>query len=147
MELRVGAVMRREPDTISVGERLAIAVALLATSNSADLMVIDSDKRFIGVLSEGDILRYLMPDAVEFRESGLLNSQKLMEGKAADLLDLSIDQFIISSAIVLAPQDTLIRAAAVMVNMQIRCLPVVEDSVLVGSLSRSRLIHGILTDH
>jgi CBS domain-containing protein len=38
------------------------AAELVAMSGVSDLMVVDGEGRFVGVLSEGDILRAALPD-------------------------------------------------------------------------------------
>ncbi len=115
------------------------AVELLSFSKVSDLMVVDESHNFQGVLSEGDLIRVMLPDPLELKQS------KAFLAQAADLFiehgkrisNQPIDRLVIKNPIVVLPNDPVLVAAAVMVEKQIRCLPVVQFGKLLGTISRS----------
>ena len=145
--LRVRDVMQAEVPTISVDATLAEAAESLWRTGASDLAVTDVDGRFAGVLSEGDVIRRLLPTTHDTAST---------EGSRVDAFDLlvvngrtagpqPIDSLVIRDPVVLSPSDDLVLAATEMVRRQIRRLPVVsDDRRVVGSLSRADLCHALL---
>ena len=56
----------------------------------------------------------------------------------------TVERLVIGAPYTLGPDDSLMSAAALMLNKMIRRLPVVEDGHLMGTLSRADLIWGIM---
>ena len=115
------------------------AAEIVALSHVSDLMVIDDDGNFRGVLSEGDILRTALPDIDEILEEGgsLDDAFDIFLSKGRGLSDLPIAPLVIEEPIIVAPDDHIAKAATVLLNKQIRLLPVVDAGKLVGTISRA----------
>jgi CBS domain-containing protein len=62
--------MTRQVALIRHSATLHQAAAIVARTGVGDLMVVDEEDRFVGVLSEGDILRNALPDFDEILEAG-----------------------------------------------------------------------------
>jgi CBS domain-containing protein len=109
-------------------------------------MVVDDDGRYLGVLSEGDILRAVMPDFEGLMESGasLQDAFGIFLDNGRQYGDQPIRRLVIRKSITVSPKDELLKAATVMVTKQIRRLPVVDDERLVGTVSRADLCWAIL---
>jgi len=124
-----------------VGEHVSMrfAAELLSLSKASDLVVVDEEHNFVGILSEGDVLRALMPDTEEvIRAKGsLMDVAALFVESARSLAEQPIKPLIITNPITLHPDDDLIKAASVMVSKDIRRLPVVEFGKFVGTVSRA----------
>lgn len=143
--LRVADVMLPHPVTIGAGRTLAEAARLFRTSQCSDLMVVEDDGRWIGVLSEGDVLRALLPAAREVAGASLADATPVLLAHAAQVAARPVRALALDRVIRLSPGDSLVRAAAVMASMQIRRLPVVDASgALVGALGRAELVDGLL---
>lgn len=131
---------------IRVGSTMAEAAEIAARSQASDLMVVDSEDRFIGVLSEGDLIRAIMPSFEDMMSSGGGFSGALetfaQQGRSAAAE--SIDSLVITNPILYSPQDDLVKAAGTMVAKQIRRLPVVEDGRIVGIVSRADIASSVL---
>lgn len=138
--LTVRDAMTREPATVRQDATVAEAVQLLQRSGCGDLMVLSADGRWNGVLSEGDVLRALLPRYSDLPSGALLAAEDTLPGRASDLAAAPLAPLVIRDAISVAPGDTLLRAMAVMASMQIRRLPVVEETRLVGTLGRSDVL-------
>ena len=115
------------------------AAEIVALSHVSDLMVIDDDHNFRGVLSEGDILRTALPDIDEILEEGgsLDDAFDIFLSKGRGLSDLPIAPLVIEEPIIVAPDDHIAKAATVLLNKQIRLLPVIDAGKLVGTISRA----------
>ena len=146
--LCVGDIMNTNSVTITLGSSMQVAVDLVFTANTNDLMVVDNDGNFIGVLSEGDLIRAAIPDFEELMSSSEGSFEQACEILFKTGMDLEkqiIDRFIVTNAITLNQDDELLKASVVMVNKQIRRLPVVKDKKFIGTVSRADICRAILT--
>lgn len=137
--LRVKDAMTTRTTRIRQDASMYRAAEVVALSRVSDLMVVGEDDQFIGVLSEGDILRAALPDVEEITaEGGSLDTAfSIFLKKGKDLSALPILPFVITEPIALDPQDHVAKAATVMIDRNIRLLPVVKDGKLVGTISRA----------
>jgi CBS domain-containing protein len=122
------------------------AAEIVALSGVSDLMVVDDDDNFRGVLSEGDILRTALPDIDEILEEGgtLDDAFEIFMRKGKELSDLPIAPLIIEEPIIVDPEDHVAKAATVLLNMQIRLLPVVREGKLMGTISRADVCRAVV---
>jgi len=144
--MHVDDVMTRHPVRIPLSADLQAAVELVACSGVSDLMVVDERETFIGVLSEGDILRAAMPDLDEIRAQGgsLADAFALFVRKGQALAHRPILPLVIREPIVLSPSDHVTAAAIILIDKMIRRLPVVSDSKLVGVVARADVCRAVV---
>ena len=144
--LRVEDAMVRRTIRIQHDAHMYKAAEVVALSRVSDLMVVGEDDKFIGVLSEGDILRAALPDTNEIvAEGGSLDTAfGLFLKKGKNLSELPILPFVITEPIVLDPQDHVAKATTVMIDLNIRLLPVVKDGKLVGTISRADVCQAVV---
>lgn len=142
----VGDIMQTDVATLDADATLAQAAALVAASRVGDLMVVDAAGGFVGVLSEGDILRSSLPDLDEILAAGgtLHDGYQLFLRKARNLSDKPITRLVITEPFVLEPGDHIAKAATLLIDRQIRLLPVVAAGQLVGSLSRADICRAVV---
>jgi predicted transcriptional regulator len=122
------------------------AAEIVALSGVSDLMVVDEDDIFCGVLSEGDILRTALPDIDEILDEGgtLDDAFEILMRKGQELSDLPIAPLIIEEPIIVDPEDHVAKAATVLLNRQIRLLPVVHEGKLMGTISRADVCRAVV---
>jgi CBS domain-containing protein len=121
------------------------ATAQLSVAHCSDLMVVDEENNFLGVLSEGDLVRAILPNIDDLiQEGGVAGGNELLIRNAASLAGGKIESLVIRNATTLSLEDKLIRAASIMISKQIRCLPVVSDGKLVGTVTRADVCLGLL---
>lgn len=123
------------------------AAEIVALSGVSDLMVVDQEDNFRGVLSEGDILRTALPDIDEILEEGgsLDDAFEIFLEKGRGLSDLPIEPLIIQDPIIVDPDDHVAKAATVLLDRQIRLLPVVDpEGKLVGTISRADVCRAVV---
>ena len=142
----VSDVMVRHPVRIRLTSNVHHAAELVALSGVSDLMVVDESNSFVGVLSEGDILRAALPDIEEIRAEGgsLADGFALFIDKGQHLAHRPILPLIIREPIVLRPDDHVTAAAVILVDKMIRRLPVVADGKLVGTLGRADVCRAVV---
>jgi CBS domain-containing protein len=145
-QMSVREVMTTHPARIRYDANLHEAAELVAMSGVSDLMVVDDASNFVGVLSEGDILRAALPDIEEILdEGGSLNTAfGIFLHKARNLSDLPITPLVIQEPIVVDPDDHVAKATTVLIDRQIRNLPVVKNGVLVGTVSRGDICRAVV---
>jgi len=144
--LRVEDAMVTRTVRIRQDADLYKAAEVVALSRVSDLMVIGEDDKFIGVLSEGDILRAALPDTDEIvAEGGSLDTAfDIFLKKGKNLSNLPILPIVIKEPIVLDPKDHVAKATMVMIDLNIRMLPVIKDGKLVGTISRADICQAII---
>ena len=121
------------------------AVEIMSAHQISDLMVVDDANKFVGVLSEGDLIRAGMPKFDEMVAEGSMTSGiQIFQDKGKSLANAPIEPLVIKNAIVVKPSDDLLTAASIMVKKQIRRLPVVDNGQLVGTVSRTDVCRAVL---
>lgn len=146
--MRIGDIMDRRAARISLDGSMAHAAELLVLSRASDLMVVDENGDYVGVLAEGDLLHALMPDFEGLLESGasLDDAVRAFLDSGRQFADQPISRLVIRTSITLSPDDELLQAATVMITKQIRRLAVVDGARLVGTVSRADVCWSLLTD-
>jgi CBS domain-containing protein len=142
----VKGVMNTHVARIRADSNLHVAAEIVALSGVSDLMVVDSSGGFVGVLSEGDILRAALPDIDEILEEGgtLDDAYQVFLRRGAELSHRPIAPLIIREPITLLPEDHVAKASAILVSRQIRLLPVVKDGRLLGTVSRANICQAVV---
>jgi len=142
----VREVMVIHPICIYVDADMKQAAKIVSSAEVSDLMVIDRQKKFVGVLSEGDLLRAILPNFDEVLAAGesLSAAFRFFVHKGRDVASHSIDPLIIRNPITVKPDDDVAQIATIMVQKQIRRLPVVENDRLLGTISRADICRAVI---
>lgn len=142
----VGDVMTRDPIRLGPNASMRDAAQWLAASEASDLMVATDEGQLVGVLSEGDLLRAVIPDmdAIEAAGGSVADALRVFVEKGQALANVSITPYLITDPISLRPEDHVAQAATILVQRMIRRLPVTSDGVLVGTISRSDICRAVL---
>ena len=143
---QVKGVMTVRAVKIRLGDTLHRAAEVIALSGVGDLMVIDDDNRFAGVLSVGDVLRAAMPDIEDILEHGgtLDQAFRLFLRKGSELKYKPIAPLVIRNPLVVDPEDHVAKAAALMLQKNIHRLPVVKDGRLLGTVGRADICQAVV---
>jgi len=135
-------IMEKKVITIHDDATLSYAAEIFNTSKSSDLIVIDDERNFKGILSESDLLRTLSPNCSDIENCGgsLIDAEKLFIESAQHLSHQPIKPLVINNPLTLHPDDSLMKATAIMLDEQIGSLAVVEFDKFIGTVSRSDII-------
>jgi len=146
VEMLVRDVMTGFPAYIRLGATIRRAAELVSVSEVGQLMVLDHDDRFVGSLSEEDLVRAMIPGFADVTAAGgtLADAFRAFLERGRALADRVIDPLVVRDAATVRPGDELARAAIVMIDRGIRRLPVIDDGALVGTLSRADLCRAVI---
>jgi CBS domain-containing protein len=144
--VRVRGIMTVRTVRVRISDTLHRAAEVIALSGIGDLMVIDDNNNFVGVLSVGDVLRAAMPDIDEIMEEGGTLEQifRLFLRKGSELTYKPIEPLVIVSPLVVHPDDHVAKVAALMLEKNIHRLPVVKDGRLVGTVGRTDICQAVV---
>lgn len=106
---------------IKSSDNIANAAGELTERKIGALLVEDDNDEIVGILSERDIVRGMVPHG-------------------ADLHDVAVAELMTSNLIRCSPEDSVHEAMEMMTDRRIRHLPVFEDDQLVGFISIGDLV-------
>lgn len=151
--MKIRDVMNSEPVAIQATEAVSDAVRLLRTNEISGMPVLEGD-RLAGVVSESDLLRMLsveregglwLPSPLEVLEvpiRDLIRWEKLQAGgEEAGMTRVS--EVMTKKVFTVSPEESIERAASMMVRHRINRLPVLEEGKLVGIVTRGDIIAGL----
>lgn len=142
----VSDIMTAYPAYIRIGADIRRAAEVFCVSEVGQLMVVDHDGRFVGSLSEEDLVRAMLPgfDDVTAAGGALADAFRVFLERGRALADRVIDPLVVRDPVTVRSTDEVGRAAVVMVDRGIRRLPVVDDGMLVGTVSRADLCRAVI---
>ena len=140
MEPTVKDVMITRVVTVPKDASFRTMAAALRDNRISAFPVLDHDGKVIGVVSEADMLAKAAlnsePEGMPGRISGLLRRKEHEKARGITAGDLMT-----SPAVIVAPDDTVERAARLMYARKVKRLPVVDaNGHLVGIVSRADLL-------
>lgn len=125
MDMKASDVMSRPVVSVAPTMPVRSAIVLLVENNFGALPVVSEGERLLGVVSEGDLLRSSMKGAS-------------VGAVVADVM---------TSPVTTVPMTaSLTELAEVLLDGKLRCVPVVDDGMLVGVISRSDLLRTLVHD-
>jgi CBS domain-containing protein len=143
-ELRVGDVMEADWPTLGQEQTVEDAIKLFAESGISGAPVVE-DGRLAGILTEGDLI---FRDA-EIRAPGFLdilggviplgNWDEYRE-ETLKSAGVTVGEVMTREVITVGPEASLAEAATVMAEEGVKLLPVVEEDVLRGILTRMDIL-------
>lgn len=120
---------------------------ILALTEDSELMVIDEEGHFVGVVSEVDLLRAVIPDVDEIVEAGgtMNDAVNIFIQSGRDLAGQPIKRLVKNNPYTVNPDDELLAVATIMLQNDARRLPVVEGGKFVGSISLADICWAVLS--
>jgi len=126
----------------------AIAAAVLARHDVRAVLVVDDAEEFVGVLSDSELLRALLPPYVD--QASIL--ARVLEEGAADVLFRRLEGKSVTDVMpddrevepVIQGEDTLVEVASVMVRARASALGVLEEGRLIGGITIDDLLTHLL---
>jgi CBS domain-containing protein len=140
--LTIRDVMSRPAMTVKPETPLKEVARRLVEHRISGLPVVDDEGRVLGVISEADLLlKEQGPENVRHRRlARLLGESTETRAQLAKLAATSAGDAMTAPAITIGGGRPLAEAAATMTRLGVNRLPVVDDGVLVGVVSRADLI-------
>ncbi len=121
--LKARDIMTKNVITISPDKTLEDAILLLVHNKISGMPVCDESKKVLGMISEKDIMNFIF--------SGNVKTTTVREAMSKDIISF--------------PSDTDIdKLSLKMAEKKIRRVPIIDDGVLVGIVSRRSIIRIVL---
>lgn len=138
--MKVHEIMQRDIAMIPVGTTYADVMSFLLAHEISGAPVVDAAGKLVGIVSEKDLLRILYP----YYESYYLNPEQYTdhdqrEQKTVRIGTRPVEEFMSRDIITVHPDMPIMRAGSIMLSRGIHRLPVMQDGVLVGIITRRDL--------
>ncbi|GAB4447793.1 MAG: DUF190 domain-containing protein [Anaerolineae bacterium] len=143
-QLTIGSVMNPTVPTVHLNDSLADIVRLLVSSVHRRVVVVDGDRRVVGIITDGDLIARATPT----ERGGLIRSlSRRMAPANPDELTLAKRTAVqvMTRPVVTLPQDApLIEALNLMLSHQIKRLPVTDGAGrLMGLVGRAAILQAL----
>lgn len=140
--MKVRDFLRRDLTSVDRDTPLGQVIRLLEQSGHASLPVVDEEGRVIGVVSERDIIRALLPGYMDLlRSASFLPSLNQMAKKLREIAHLPVERFMTREVVACKPEDTDLHVADLMLRKGLKQIPVVDEAGrLVGVVRRIDLL-------
>jgi CBS domain-containing protein len=129
----VREVMSSPPFTVSPGTSVRAALRLLDEHNITALPVVDEHDHVVGVVSEVDLVRKVVP--VDQR------LHIIPVHPAGHAPATTVSQVMTRKAVTVSSRSDLADAVGLMTSTAVKSLPVVDEGQLVGVVSRRDVVH------
>jgi CBS domain-containing protein len=145
--MKVSEIMSHTAPRIPINATIGKAAEEISTNQCSDLVVMDDDNNFIGVLSEGNLIRNILPELSKVMTEGgtLSSSYDLFMDAGKAHTDKSFEHLVLRDPITIHPHDDVLKAVGPVVTKQIRRLPAVKNGKLVGSVSRADVCRKVMS--
>lgn len=147
--MQIKEIMTGDVITVSTDESVEQCARLLQEHNISGLPVLDAAGKVAGIVTEGDLIRRASrvkaPGYLEIL-GGLiyLGSPKKFVDDLQRAMSLEAGQLMTKDVISVKPDDTVEKAATLMVEEKISRLPVIDDQEkLVGIVSRRDIMNSL----
>ena len=143
-DLRVAEIAHEEWPTLGPGETVEGAIKLFAESGISGAPVVDGG-RLLGIVTEGDLIfRDADIKAPGFLDilGGLipLGSWDEYRTEALKSAGVTVDEVMTTDLITISPEASLAEASTIMAEKRVKILPVAEEDVLRGVITRMDIL-------
>ena len=146
--MHVREIMKTNVFKIRIGTTFTNVARQLLEFVVSGAPVVDNADRLLGIISEKDLFRAIYPRYQDFYEApeAFLDFQKL-ENEATSIKDAPVESFMSRRLITASPDTPILKIGAIMVATGIHRVPVVENGILVGMVSRGDIYRAILREY
>jgi DHA2 family multidrug resistance protein-like MFS transporter len=141
-------VMNQKPQYVGAEANVSEALHALMETGTSGLPIVDADGSVVGFISDGDIMKYLGMGNVAKVDTVYYLYQVLDDENGKDkieaLLKLDVMKIATKRVVSLTEDAPLEDACKLLSERRIKKVPVIEDSRLVGSLSRRDIVRAII---
>ncbi len=145
--MRVLELMHTHVVTVQPEDTLRDAVDKMDLYQVSGLPVVDEEGRLVGVITEHDIIRELLPQRGESQTEESYRAEWLdLRTRAARVRGMLVKQAMTSNVIAVDENTDVLEAAAIMLQKKVKRLPVTAEGKLVGIISRIDICQAVLED-
>lgn len=144
-QLLVRDIMSTEVKTVGPDTPLREAAGILVQHNLEALPVVAEGGEVVGLISNGELLRYLVPAYVQRVNTGKTVSARKVGGRVVtDPGQLPVREAMSRNVFCLSEDQTVAEAATLMTNKELDRFPVVREGVITGFLTRADIVRKLI---
>lgn len=142
--MKVKNIMDTSPNLIRTSDTFERLIRILDEVKYNVVFVVDQEDRLVGIVTEGDIIKVLIPKYITV-DTSLISvlDVNYLEKKCIECKNLPIHEIMSRTTFTVTEEDSIIKAAALMFINKIHTLPVIKNNKVVGIVSRMTLIKHI----
>ncbi len=137
----ISEIYHKKAKTISATVTIKEALRELISDNINGLIVVDGDRKVVGVLSIQDIAAATLPR--QFRKNINMAAAMYRKGffheQCAEIADEQIKKFMRKSFVSVSLEDNILAVIADFLNNDLYIVPVIENKELIGIVTRSEI--------
>ena len=145
--MKVKDLMTKEVISVSRTKPIKEVVQIFSESAFGSLPVVNQEKKIVGIITKKDLLMTFLPEYFDLLEDisfiedfGLLEESLLLEEGL-----LLVDDVMSKKVVTIGEDESLFKAVALMVQSDVRRLPVVDkENKLVGIITQTHICQAIL---
>jgi acetoin utilization protein AcuB len=145
--MKVAEIMNRRPVTVPPHTPVLDVVRLMLQFHLNDVLVVDDSNKLVGIVTYKDIFRRMLPGYGEAMEDSTWWNPESMEDRLVDIAKIPVEEAMSDDVHTAAPDTYVIQAGSLMNVRKVKQLPVVKDRVLVGVVSYSDIVWGLITKY
>ncbi len=128
--MKINEIMTADPMCIEQDATIGTAISVMVEKKIRHLPVIDASGAVVGVITDRDLrCAALAPALEQYLSEG---ARRRLRNVGAALENLRVKDAMTCSPVTARPDMAVSQAAAIMLEMQVGSLPVIEDGKLVG---------------
>lgn len=137
--------IRKDPLTVPVESTLAEVMKAMKDKSEHFAVVLGENGKVAGVISSWDILRIIVPDYMENDEHiAPFVAEHDFADRTKQMAKTPVKSIMTANVVAIHPEDSLMKAAALMTEHHIHCLPVFDASGnLLGAVKQSEMRNAI----
>lgn len=143
--MKVKDIMDTTPNLVRTSDTFEHLIKTLDEVKYHVVFVVDREDRLVGIVTEADIIKVLIPKYISFDEFLIsAMNENYLENKCIENRNLTITEIMAKTILSVHEDDTVIKAAALMAVNKIHTLPVVRDGKVIGIVNLINLIKHIM---
>lgn len=143
--MKVKEIMKTPAVGVNENATICEAVSLLSARGASELPVTDSSGMLVGIVSEHDFIRLLLPTYTDITDvDAALLDPTLMQDRALAVRVHPVSSIMTRNVVALEEEDTILKAASTMLSRKVRRIPIMHDGRLVGTITRMDVLEAVM---
>jgi CBS domain-containing protein len=142
--IRVGEVMMTNVPTVKIDAPLAEIVNLLVSHAQRRVIVVDEQRRVVGIITDGDLIKRATAEERRGIIQSLTRRLPLGQAESFQLSQRTAAEVMTGQVVTVTPETSLLEALRLLLTHQIKRLPVVDNAGrLVGLVGRGGVLQAL----
>lgn len=125
-------------------------IAVMSSTDTTGVSIVSEEGELVGYVTDGDVARYLARHDQYFSSPsagflGFVNDDDDMQNRVQRLAELNVMELATKHVITVEANMPLDKACAILSERKIKKVPVLDDGVLIGALSRRNVMHYLIS--